>query len=127
MKNFKHLLYAFAVCVLAACHQENLPVDRTDTTVEFSVNVPNAILTKGTINDGAKIADGTNVNSLHYAIYMTEDGTSFSVDEPQSAPLAQGLVELVLDPIERTRSTSITYNLVKNQNYTIIYLFCVLQ
>lgn len=121
MKKVLLLVSAIAVLALSSCQKTSESVDSVQSTVVFTVNLPDAIMTKGTIDDGAKIADGTNVNKLHYAIYMTETGTVYSVGEDNASPLFQGVVELTFDPIERKRAASVDFNLVRNQYYTVIF------
>lgn len=110
-----------ATLMLSSCQQDELPVDKMDSNVVFTVDLPGMNMTKGTIDSGATIADGTNVNYLHYAIYMTKVGTEHSVVGDNTSPLFQGVVGLDFDQVNRKRSATIDFNLVKNQDYTIIF------
>lgn len=107
--------------LFASCQQETIPSGQNEGNVSFEVNIPDAIATKGTINDGATIADGTNVNVLHYAIYMTNDGTVNSIDEDGTTPFFQDVVEMTLDQGTRKRSATVNFNLIQDQYYTILF------
>ena len=66
MKRFCLFVFAVASMLLAAsCQQELNPVTDGDTTVTFTVNA-------GDVATRA-IADGTNVDALHWEIYKTDD------------------------------------------------------
>ena len=114
----KILLFASALAGLfaASCQRENLePVG--PQTVSFTVEAPGALATKGTINAGATIADGTNVNEVHYAVYKTNSGEDYSIDDSGAidGPLAQGVV-----PMSNKKAT-INFDLLQDQNYTVLF------
>ena len=114
----KILLFASALAGLflaGSCQRENL--EPAGNTVTFTVEAPGAIATKGTINAGATIADGTNVNEVHYAVYKTHSGVDYSIDDSGAidGPLAQGFV-----PMEGLRA-SINFDLLQDQEYTVIF------
>ena len=87
----KLMLFASALAGLflaASCQQENLEPVRSNT-VTITVEAPGAINTKA-------IADGTNVNEVHYAVYKTNTGEDSAIDDSGAidGPLAQGVVEM---------------------------------
>ena len=93
----------------ASCQQENLePV--ADNTVTITVEAPGAMNTKA-------IADGTNVDEVHYAVYKTKSGEDYSIDDSGAitGPLAQGVVEM------SNKRASINFDLLQDQNYTVIF------
>ena len=83
MKKLLLFVSAVAGLFLASCQRENLEPVTGDGTVSITVEAPGAIGTKATI------ADGENVNEVHYAVYKTNDGDTYSVNDGTS-PLAQG-------------------------------------
>ena len=108
----KILLFASALAGLflaGSCQKENL--ESAGNTVTFTVEAPGAIATKGTI------ADGENVNEVHYAVYKTDSGVDYSIDNSGEidGPLAQGFV-----PMENKRA-SINFDLLQDQKYTVIF------
>ena len=116
MKKILFFSAAIAGLFLAACQRENLePVG--PKTVSFTVEVPGSIATKGTINDGAIIADGTNVNEVHYAVYKTNSGEDYSIDNSGAidGPLAKGVVPM------SNKKASIDFDLVQDQEYTVLF------
>ena len=93
----------------ASCQQENLePVG--GNTVTITVEAPGAMNTKA-------IADGTNVNEVHYAVYKTNSGEDYSIDDSGAitGPLAQGVVEM------SNKRASIDFDLLQDQEYTVIF------
>ena len=117
----KIMLFASALAGLflaASCQQENLEPVQMSNTVTFTVEAPGALATKGTtINAGATIADGTNVNEVHYAVYKTNSGEDYSIDNSGEidGPLVQGIV-----PMSNLTAT-IGFDLVQDQEYTAIF------
>ena len=113
----KILLFASALAGLflaGSCQRENLePVG--GNTVTFTVEAPGAIATKGTINDGATIADGTNVNEVHYEVYKNVEGVEHALLNPDSEPMAKGVVEMT------NKKANITLDLLQDQEYTVIF------
>ena len=114
----KKLLYCAAalgaLLFAGSCQRENLEPAAGSGTVTFTVKAPDALATKGTINDGATIADGENVNVVHYALYKTND------DEPNAlkgtdGPLAQGKVEM------KNKQATAKFDLLQDQEYTILF------
>ena len=107
----KILLFASALAGLflaGSCQRENL--EPAGNTVTFTVEAPGAIATKA-------IADGKNVNEVHYAVYKTDSGVDYSIDDSGTidGPLAQGFV-----PMENKRA-SINFDLLQDQKYTVIF------
>ena len=93
----------------ASCQQENLePVG--GNTVTITVEAPGAMNTKA-------IADGTNVNEVHYAVYKTNSGEDYAIDDSGAidGPLAQGVVEM------SNKRASIDFDLLQDQKYTVIF------
>ena len=93
----------------ASCQQENLePVG--GNTVTITVEAPGAMNTKA-------IADGTNVDEVHYAVYKTNSGEDYSIDDSGAitGPLAQGVVEM------SNKRASIDFDLLQDQEYTVIF------
>ena len=114
----KILLFASALAGLflaGSCQRENLePVG--GNTVTFTVEAPGAIATKaGTINAGATIADGTNVNEVHYEVYKNVERVEHALLDPDSEPMAKGVVEMA------NKKANITLDLLQDQEYTVIF------
>ena len=108
----KLMLFASALAGLflaASCQQENLEPVRSNT-VTITVEAPGAINTKA-------IADGTNVNEVHYAVYKTNSGEDYSIDDSGAidGPLAQGVVEM------SNKRASIDFDLLQDQDFTVIF------
>ena len=111
----KILLFASALAGLflaASCQQENLEPVQMGNTVTITVEAPGAMSTKA-------IADGLNVNEVHYAVYKTAEGVDYSIynegNNETDGPLAQGVVEM-----EKKRA-SIDFDLLQDQEYTVIF------
>ena len=106
----KILLFASALTGLflaASCQQENLePVG--GNTVTIIVEAPGALNTKA-------IADGTNVNEVHYAVYKTNSNEEHAIEVADSEPLAQGCVEMA------NKRATINFDLLQDQNFTVIF------
>ena len=118
----KIMLFASALAGLflaASCQQDNLEPEQMGNTVTFTVEAPGALATKGTINAGATIADGTNVNEVHYAVYKTNAGVDYSIHNHGTAvtdgPLAQGVV-----PMDNKKA-SMKFDLLQDQEYTVLF------
>ena len=95
---------AVAAMVLAgSCQQELNPVTDGDTTVTFTVSAGD-IATKA-------IADGTNIDALHWEIYKTA--------ELQSA--TQPLGENKITDNDGDKNFTVELKLLADQNYTIIF------
>ena len=106
------MLFASALAGLflaASCQQENLEPVRSNT-VTITVEAPGAINTKA-------IADGTNVNEVHYAVYKTNSGEDYAIDDSGAidGPLAQGVVEM------SNKRASIDFDLLQDQDFTVIF------
>ena len=122
----KILLFASALAGLflaGSCQKENFEAASAKGSVTFTVEVPGGIATKGTINDGATIADGTNVNVVHYALYKTADSDAYAVNGTGNAPLAQGYVGMELKVIDgkQVNTATVTFDLLQDQEYTAIF------
>ena len=109
----KILFFASALAGLffaASCQQDNLEPVATANTVTITVEAPGAINTK-------TIADGTNVNEVHYAVYKTNSGEDYAFDNSGNidGPLAQGFVGMT------NKVASIDFDLLQDQDYTVIF------
>ena len=109
----KIYLFASAIAGLflaASCQQENAEPMQIDNTVTITVEAPGALQTKA-------IADGLNVNEVHYAVYKTNSGEDYSIDDSGAIdePLAQGVVSMT------GRYATVNFDLVQDQHYTVIF------
>ena len=112
----KILLFASALAGLflaGSCQKENF--ESAGNTVTFTVEAPGAIATKGTINAGATIADGTNVNEVHYEVYKNVEGVDHALLDPASEPMAKGVVAM------ENKKANINLDLLQDQKYTVIF------
>ena len=78
----KIFLFASALAgmfLAASCQQENLETQQMPGTVKFTVEAPGAIATK-------TIADGLNVNEVHYEVYKNVEGVKHALLDPTSKP-----------------------------------------
>ena len=108
MKKILLLVSAVAALLLAgSCQRESLELVG-DGKVTIAVETPGTIGTK-------TIADGENVDELHYAIYKTNSTEQHAVGVDGSTPLAQGIV-----PISG-KTTTVTFDLLQDQYYTVIF------
>ena len=112
MKKLIYCAAALAAMIFAgSCQQENLEPVAQGNTVTYTVEVP-GLLTKA-------IADGKNVDRLFYEVWKT--------DGNEQTDLTKNAVRLFQQdvPMEsvtgKTARTSVTLNLVQNQNYTILF------
>ena len=95
---------ALAAMVLAgSCQQELHPVTDGDTTVKFTVSAGD-IATKA-------IADGTNIDALHWEIYKTAE----------IATAAQPLGEKTIIDTDQNKEFNVELKLLADQDYTIIF------
>jgi hypothetical protein len=125
MKKIMSLTAAvLGLCVTISCQHENLQRDIPQEVVTFSIQTPaDQPAVKSTIADGAEIADGTNVNAIHYAIYMTNDGFDNSLYGDGTTPVAQGYSQMDLVEIngKMVRTASIDFTLLQGQYYTALF------
>ena len=83
-----------------------------ENTVTYTVEVPE-VMTKA-------IGDGTNVNSLVYEVWKTDEaGERDLVEGKTGIRLYQKTIEFPM--IDGRRKANVTLNLVKNQNYTVLF------
>ena len=107
------MLYCAAVLasILTAgsCQRENIDAV-SGGVVTFTVTAP------GTLDTRA-IADGTNVNEVHYAVYKTNPGEDYAIDDSGviDGPLAYGVVGM------REKSATLKLDLLQDQYYTILF------
>lgn len=105
MKRFCLSVFAVASMLLAAsCQQELNPVTDGDTTVTFTVNA-------GDVATRADIADGTNIDALHWEIYKTDDV------ETAIQPLGE---DTIIDN-DGNKEFTVELKLLADQKYTIIF------
>ena len=111
----KIMLFASALAGLflaASCQRENLEPQQMAGAVKFTVEAPGAIATK-------TIADGLNVNEVHYAVYKTDSNVDYSIhnegDGVTNGPLAQGVVTM------NNKKANIEFDLLQDQKYTVIF------
>ena len=107
----KIMLFASALAGLflaASCQRENLEPQQMAGAVKFTVEAPGAIATK-------TIADGQNVDVVHYAVYKTNSNETHAIEVPTERPLAQGFVEM------SGKKANINFNLLQDQKYTVIF------
>lgn len=103
MKRFCLSVFAVASMLFAAsCQQELNPVTDGDTTVTFTVSA-------GDVATRA-IADGTNVNILHWEIYGTDINTA-------AQPLGEGRVE----DADGNKEFTVELKLLADQEYNIVF------
>lgn len=112
MKRFIYSAAVLASLIFAgSCQRETLePVSMSDT-VSITVQTPGAMSTKA-------IADGTNVNEVHYAVYMTNEETGyerFYLEGEGTEPLAQGSVAM------QNKYATVEFELLQDQDYTVIF------
>ena len=79
-----------------------------DGMVTFTVTAPGDLDTRA-------YADGENVNEVHYAVYKTNDGEPNALNDSQSTPLAQGVVEM------SNKRATLELDLLQDQYYTILF------
>ena len=117
-KKMKKLLFsavALATLLFAgSCQQEKLETAEGSGTVTFTVEAPGALASKA-LATGQVIADGTNVNVVHYAVYKPGTTGEYALENESATPLAQGFV-----PMDNKIAT-ITFDLLKNQDYVVIF------
>ena len=104
----KILLFASALAGLffASCQRENLE-PMAGGAVTFTVTTPGGI-------DTRTIADGENVNKVHWAVYKTNSNEEFAV-AGNDGPLAQGAVDMT------AKSATVEMDLLQDQYYTVIF------
>ena len=78
-----------------------------DGTVTFTVTTPGGI-------DTRTIADGENVNKVHWAVYKTHSNEEFAV-AGNDGPLAQGAVDMT------AKRATVEMDLLQDQDYTVIF------
>ena len=104
----KILLFASALASLffASCQRENLE-PMAGGAVTFTVTTPGGI-------DTRTIADGENVNKVHWAVYKTNSNEEFAV-AGNDGPLAQGAVDMT------AKRATVEMDLLQDQYYTVIF------
>ena len=115
MKKFFYSAVALATLFFAgSCQQEKFETAEGSGTVTFTVEAPGALASKA-LAAGQVIADGTNVNVVHYAVYKPGTTGEYALENESATPLAQGFV-----PMDNKTAT-ITFDLLKNQDYVVIF------
>ena len=79
--------------------------------VTFTVTTP------GDLDTRAAIADGKNVNELHWAVYKTKSGEDYAIDGSGKidGPLAKGIVPM------SNKTATLELDLLQDQYYTILF------
>ena len=109
----KKLIYCAAalaaILTAGSCQRENIDAV-SGGVVTFTVTAP------GTLDTRA-IADGTNVNEVHYAVYKTNSGEDYAIDDSGDidGPLAYGVVGM------SKKSATLKLDLLQDQYYTILF------
>ena len=86
MKQILLFASALAGLFLASCQRESLE-PMAGGAVTFTVTTPGGI-------DTRTIADGENVNKVHWAVYKTNSNEEFAI-AGNDGPLAQGAVDIL--------------------------------
>ena len=115
MKKLIYCALAFAAGLFAAsCQQENLEPVAGGNTVTYTVEVPGI--------DTKAIGDALNVNELIYEVWRTgsQNDTELKSSEPGAAePRTEFLYRKTVDVVSRVAKFEV--DLVKDQNYTILF------
>ncbi len=107
MKKLLYCAAALATLLFAAsCQQEKL--EPVGGPVTFTVTAPGDL-------DTRDYADGENVNEVHYAVYKTNDGEPNALNDSDSTPLAQGVVDM------SNKRATLELDLLQDQYYTILF------
>ena len=115
MKKFFYSAVALATLFFAgSCQQEKFETAEGSGTVTFTVEAPGALASKA-LAAGQVIADGTNVNEVHYAVYKPGTTGEYALENENATPLAQGFVPMT------NKVATITFDLLKNQDYVVIF------
>ena len=123
MKKLLYCAVALAVTLFAgSCQKENLEQVKGGKTVTFTVAAPGQIQTKA-------IADGMNVDVLHYEVYSREQGAPNQLEIAADSPLAKGHVNMTPqqdpkfpnDPEKVINTATVELDLLKDQDLTIIF------
>lgn len=114
----KKLIYCVAALATAffagSCQKENFDATTESTTVTYTVELP-GVATKATA-DERWIGDGNNVNQLIYEVWRTEAEGDCTLDEDNKTYLLFRKEAGVLNG-----KSTISLDLVNNQNYTILF------
>ena len=83
-----------------------------DGMVTFTVTAPGDLDTRATT-----IADGKNVDELHWAVYKTKPGEDYAIDDSGEidGPLAKGIVPM------SNKTATLELDLLQDQYYTILF------
>ena len=107
MKKLLYCAAALATLLFAAsCQQEKL--EPVGGPVTFTVTTPGGLDTRA-------IADGENVNEVHYAVYKTASGVANALDAAEDSPLAKGVVKMA------NKKATLELDLLQDQDYTILF------
>ena len=107
MKKLLYCAAALATLLFAAsCQQEKL--EPVGGPVTFTVTTPGGLDTRA-------IADGENVNEVHYAVYKTASGVANALDAAEDSPLAKGVLEMA------NKKATLELDLLQDQDYTILF------
>ena len=113
MKKLLYCAAALATMFFAgSCQRENFEPAGKGGAVTFTVTAPGELDTRATT-----IANGENVNVVHYAVYKTNPNEDYSIDDTGNidGPLAQGVVPM------NNKTASVELDLLQDQDYTILF------
>jgi hypothetical protein len=113
MKKLLYCAAALATMFFAgSCQRENFEPAGKGGAVTFTVTAPGELDTRATT-----IANGENVNVVHYAVYKTNPNEDYSIDDSGNidGPLAQGVVPM------NNKTASVELDLLQDQAYTILF------
>ena len=101
----------------ASCQQEMLDPAAQESTVTYTVELP-GVQTKAGATD-YKFGSGLNTDELIYEVWKTENGNETNLTGTNAVRLYQETVGLHV--IDGVRKTTISLNLVQDQEYTILF------
>lgn len=112
MKKLIYSAAALAMMLFAGCQQELPEPVAQESTVTYSVELP-GVQTKA-------IGDGFNVDQLVYEVWKTDEAEVRNLWDSETATrLYQKTVPMAT--IDGEQKTTITLNLVHDQNYTVLF------
>ena len=120
MKKLIYCAAALATALFAgSCQQEMLDTPVGENTVTYTVEIPE-------VQTKAVIGDGLNVDQLIYEVWVTVNpnerdlnGFIEGTTTPKAVRLYQDETSLV--QLDNKRKAVVTFNLVQDQNYTILF------
>ena len=117
MKKLFLLTAAFASMLFASCQKEEVAPTANETTVTYTVEIPDVQVKSA---DTKAIGDGFNVDELVYEVWKTEVADETDLMNPAKATrLYQKTAPMVR--LGDQQRTTISLNLVQDQEYTILF------